>query len=111
MDENILLSLPITATVFTLLALGLYRLAGRIAAKSESTGDKHLPYTGGEAHSPLPARLGYHRFFKLALLFSVLHVAGLVLSTLPSVGASRRTAVIYLMGIAVSVVALVERSD
>lgn len=111
MDQNILLSLPITATVFTLLALGLYRLAGRIAAKSDPTADKHLPYTGGEPHSPVPARLGYHRFFKLALLFSILHVAALVLSTLPRVGASRRTALIYLAGIAVSVVALVERSE
>ncbi|MBN1246479.1 MAG: hypothetical protein JXC32_02420 [Anaerolineae bacterium] len=111
MDLNIFLSLPITATVFTLLAFGLYRLAESLAAQGRHTEDKHLPYTGGEPHSPVPARLGYHRFFKLALLFSILHVAALVLSTLPRQGPSRQTALIYLAGIAVSVIALVERYE
>jgi NADH:ubiquinone oxidoreductase subunit 3 (subunit A) len=109
MDRNILLSLPLTATVFTLLAYGLYRLAGKIAATSNPTEDKHLPYTGGEDPTPVPSRQGYHRFFKLALLFSILHVAALVLSTLTGEGTARRTAFIYLVGIAVSVVALIER--
>lgn len=111
MDPNIFLSLPVTATVFTLLAFGLYRLADSLAAKGRHMEEKHLPYTGGELHSPVPARLGYHRFFKLALLFSILHVAALVLSTLPRQGLSRQTALIYLAGIAVSVFALVERND
>jgi NADH:ubiquinone oxidoreductase subunit 3 (subunit A) len=110
-DLHILLSLPITVTIFALVAYGLHRLGGKIAAKGEATEGKHMPYTGGEAHIPMPSRLSYHRFFKLALVFSILHVAALVLSTLPRQGASRQTALIYLVGIAISVFALIERDE
>jgi NADH:ubiquinone oxidoreductase subunit 3 (subunit A) len=107
MIGRILLSPPAAFAVFLLLAYGLYRLGGRIAAPGEHHEDKHLAYTGGETVSPpTTSRISYHAFFRLALLFAILHVATLVLSTLPGGVGSRRAASVYAVGIAISVLVL-----
>jgi len=100
------LSPPVAMAVFLALAYGLYRLGGAIAPKGEHSVNKMLPYTGGEQPMPMPEMLTYHAYFRLALLFSILHVAALVLSTVPRDPASYRMAMIYLVGIGVSVLVL-----
>jgi NADH:ubiquinone oxidoreductase subunit 3 (subunit A) len=107
--NELLLAPPIAVLVFLAVACGIYRLGARPGPRDAS--DKYLPYTGGEQPLPLPPQQGYHVFFRLALLFSILHVATLVLSTLPRDLQPRRTALIYLAGIAISVFALTERKE
>jgi len=109
--NELLLTPPIAALVFLAVACGIYRLGARPRPKDEPASDKYLPYTGGELPLPQPPQQGYHAFFRLALLFSILHVATLVLSTLPRDLLQDRTALIYLAGISISVYALTERKE
>jgi len=109
--SDLLLSPPIAAIIFLGLAYGLYRLGGALAPRGTPSKDKQLPYTGGELPLPLPYQQSYHAFFKLALFFSILHVAALVLSTLPAGRGIVRTAMLYLGGIAVSVFALTDAEE
>ena len=106
MVTKMLLSPPVALCVFLALAYGLYRLGGALAAPGEEYPGKHQPYACGEDLLPPEAQLAYHAFFRLALLFAVLHLATLVLSTLPSGGASHRLATAYLVGIGSSVFVL-----
>ena len=108
MIESILLSPPVAVCIFLVLTYGLYRLAGALAAPGEKHPGKHQPYACGEDLLPPETQLSYHAFFRLALLFGVLHLATLVVSTLPSGGTSHRIAVAYLVGIAISVFVLTE---
>lgn len=106
--QNILLSPPVVFGVFVALAYGLYRLGGALAAQGEDHPGKHQPYACGEDLVPPQAQLTYHAFFKLALMFSILHLATLVIATLPASGVSRRVATAYLVGIGVSVFVLTD---
>ncbi len=106
--DNIWLSPPVALCVCFILAYGLYRLGGMLQAAGKNDPYKYLPYTGGELPSPAPKLLGYHGFFRLALLFGILHIATLVLSTLPRDARSHQMALVYAVGIAISVFVLVE---
>ncbi len=107
MIEEILLSPPAAFVLFFLLAYGIHHVGGQIAASGEHHEDKHLAYTGGESVSPpTSGRFSYHAFFRLALLFAILHVATLVITTLPGGAGSRRVASLYAVGIAISVLIL-----
>lgn len=115
MLDSILLTPPVAMGIFLLLAYGLYRLGGWLAPDASSHHqvdvhpDKHMTYTGGE-ELPSPSRhhIGYRAFYRLALLFVLLHVAALVLSTLPSDPASDRLAILYLIGVGIGVFVLTE---
>ena len=111
--DNLWLSPPVAFIVFLALAYGLYRLGEGVAARpvGEFSTDKHLPYTGGEHPLPPPSVLAYHAFFRLSLLFGILHVATLVLSSLPHDIRSHRTAMLYVAGIAISVFVLTGKED
>ncbi|HIP96018.1 MAG TPA: hypothetical protein EYH32_02250 [Anaerolineae bacterium] len=109
MVEQMLLSPPVALCLFLALAYGLYRLGGALAAPGEEHPGKHQPYACGEDLLPPQAQLAYHAFFRLALMFGVLHLATLVVSTLPPGGASHRLATVYLVGIAISVFVLTKR--
>lgn len=107
--ERLLLSPPVAMTVFLAVAYSLYRLGGKLATvQSEEYSGKRLPYAGGEDIPPPRARMTYHTFLRLALMFGILHVAALVVSTLPLDLLSYRVALIYLVGIGVSVLVLSE---
>ncbi len=106
MMNMVWLSPPAAFIVFLGLAYALDRLGAAIAAPGEHHDDKHLAYTGGETVPPPASRLTYHAFFRLALLFGILHVAALVVSTLPSGGPSHLVALAYLAGVGISVVML-----
>ena len=107
--ERMLLSPPAAMAVFLALVYGLYRLGGVLSSvQSEEHPGKRLPYAGGEDIAPPRARLIYHTFLRLALMFGILHVAALVVSTLPLDLLSYRVALIYLIGIGISVLVLTE---
>ena len=106
--KNVLLSPPISFAVFGALAYGLYRLGKALGARSDDTPGKHQPYACGEDLLPPEAQLSYHAFFKLALMFGVLHLASLVIATLPAGGFSRPLATLYLVGVGVSVFVLTD---
>lgn len=106
--QNILFSPLFALGIFLALAYGLYRLGGRLAARGEDHPGKHQPYACGEDLGLSQAQLSYHAFFKLALMFGILHLATLVVATLPASGTSRRLATLYLLGIGISVMVLTE---
>ncbi|MBN1261929.1 MAG: hypothetical protein JXB35_14720 [Anaerolineae bacterium] len=107
MIQQILLSPPGAFVFFLTLTYGIYRLGGSIAAPGEPHEDKHLSYTGGEkVPPPTTGQLSYHAFFRLALLFAILHVATLVLAMLPRDVVSHRVASLYTIGIAISALVL-----
>ncbi len=103
---NLLYSPPVAGAVFLVVACALYWLGGVLQASGAASPGKRLPYTGGEMPRDLPGSLGYQAFYRLALLFAILHVGALVISTLPSTATPHRIAAIYLCGIALSVFVL-----
>jgi len=106
--RELLLSPLGAMAIFLVLAGGLYRLGGILAAKGDEHPGKREPYACGEDMAPSQAKLAYHGFFRLALTFAVLHLATLVIATLPRGGASPLVAMAYITGIAVSVLVLTE---
>jgi NADH:ubiquinone oxidoreductase subunit 3 (subunit A) len=106
MIRRVLLSAPVAGLVFFALAYGLYRLSGLLSAHGEEGGGKRQPYACGEDLLPPEGQLTYHAFFQLALMFGLLHLATVVISTLPVSGASRPIALVYLGSIVVSVLVL-----
>lgn len=106
MIKDTLLSPPVAACIFLALVYGLYRLGGVLAAPGEEHPGKYQPYASGEDLPSPGAQLEYHGFFHLALMFSILHMATLVVTTLPPEGASHRIALAYLVGIGISVLVL-----
>jgi NADH:ubiquinone oxidoreductase subunit 3 (subunit A) len=109
--KDVLLSPPVATCIFLALVYGLYRLGGTLAAKGEEHPGKHQPYACGEDLLPPEAQLSYHAFFQLALMFSLLHLATLVISTLPPGSVPHRIALVYLAGIGVSVLVLTKGKE
>jgi len=101
-----MLSPPIALCLFVGLAYGLYRLGGALAAQGDERPGKRQPYACGEDLEPPRIRLGYHAFFRLALMFGILHLAGLVVSTLVAGGEAQWMGTAYLAGIGISVFVL-----
>lgn len=104
--SNLLVSPMAAFVVFLGLALALYWLGGRVAATSPDSEGKHQPYASGEDLVPRRSRVAYHSFFRLALIFGILHLATLVISTVPQGGMTHRPALLYLGAIAISVFVL-----
>lgn len=99
---TLLLSPPIVLAFFLLISYALYWLGGRISARSEESPGKHEPYACGEALTPPKVQLSYHAFFRLALMFGILHVTALVLSTLPMETTPHRIALLYVAAVGIS---------
>ncbi len=93
-------------TIFLLISFSLYWLGGRISAQGTESPGKHEPYACGESLAPPKVLLSYHAFFRLALMFGILHVTALVISTLPLESTSHRIALIYVAAVGISGFAL-----
>jgi len=61
---------------------GFYRWSRSIAPPFTPTPDKIMPYVGGEPSEAQIYQPSYH-FFYVALFFTLVHVAGIVLATAP----------------------------
>lgn len=103
---NIYLSPPLVIVFFLALTSIIHWFGGKISAQSEETTGKHEPYACGEDLAPSNVQLSYHAFFRLALMFGILHVTALVLSTLPMDSTSDRIPLIYIVAVGISVFVL-----
>ena len=106
MIEGILLSPPVVGMLFLALIYGLYRAGGALMASGEDFPGKYRPYACGEDLQLPPTQLAYQTFFQLGLMFALLHLATLIVSTLPVDATSHRVAAVYLLGIGISVLVL-----
>lgn len=106
---GILLAPPVAFFVFLAAALGLYALGKGMAPKPNPAGGKLTTYACGENMPGAKVQFGYRLFFFIALFFTMMHVAVLVVATVPS-GKIAFFALFYLVMIVLSVSALVTRS-
>ncbi len=106
---NFLLSPPVAFFVFLAAALLVYALGGRMAPKLTKAGGKLATYACGEDIPGVKIQFGYRLFFFVALFFTIMHVATLVIATVPS-GKIIFFAIFYLLMIGLSIAALITRS-
>jgi NADH-quinone oxidoreductase subunit A len=105
---DILISPPVAFVLFLVAATLLYRLGRRMAPKLNNVGGKLTSYACGEDMPGTKIQFGYRLFFFVALFFTIMHVAALVIATVPA-GKIVLFAVLYLAVIFLSILALVTR--
>ena len=106
---GVLLSPPVAFLFFLAAAFALYGLGRKMGPKLTKVGGKLTTYACGEDIPGVKIQFGYRLFFFIALFFTMMHVAVLVIATVPP-GKIVFFAVFYLLMIFLSVMALVTRS-
>jgi NADH:ubiquinone oxidoreductase subunit 3 (subunit A) len=105
---NILLTPLLGFALFVGVAFLIYKLGDAVAPKLKAEGAKLEAYACGE---PVPGRqwhVGYRLFFYAALFFTMMHVAALVIATIPGGNlAFALLGIIYLLMITLSIMALI----
>jgi NADH:ubiquinone oxidoreductase subunit 3 (subunit A) len=101
--SHLLLTPPIALLAYVVL-VGILALIGRwlVGPVAESAAER-TTYASGEAPPTYAAAPGYRQFFVVALFFGVLHLGVLVLGS----EGQTWTAVVYLGGLALALVALI----
>ena len=97
--------------LFLGLGLLVYILGGRLAPGARDQDAKRRPYACGQDLLPAGEQLSYGRFFRLALLFIVAHIAALIAMLLSIVGTGWLLALIYLAGVGICVQILTAETD
>ncbi len=108
MVQTILLQPAVVFIFFLMLVSGIYFSTGRAASDGDVHHSRHKTYTGGEEVNPPEGQVHYQAFFWMALLFGILHMGALVLSTLPLESMPYRLAFLYLLGAGAGVFVLTE---
>jgi NADH-quinone oxidoreductase subunit A len=106
---EILVSPPVAFVLFLGFAGLLYLLGKMMAPKLTKVGGKLKTYACGEDIPGTKVQFGYRLFFFIALFFTMMHVAALMIATAPA-GKIIFFAVVYLAVIFLSIMALVTRS-
>ncbi len=106
---DILVSPPIAFLIFLALFYLLYWFGSLMAPKLKKVGGKLTSYACGEDVPGVKVQFGYRLFFFIALFFTMMHVAALVVATLPA-GPIVIFGLCYLGMIFLSVLALITRS-
>ena len=106
---EILLSPPVAFVLILAVSVLLYLLGKRMAPKLTKTGGKLTSYACGEDIPGSKIQFGYRLFFFVALFFTIMHVAALVIATVPA-GKIALFAVLYLAVVFLSILALITRS-
>ena len=106
--NGFLYSPPVFFLIFLLLAILLYTVLMRFTEEGQPHTSKHQPYTGGQDFPTPEVELSYQAFFRIGMLFAILHVTTLVLSLLPLEWDQQRASLLYLLGILVSAIILVQ---
>lgn len=93
------------------LALGVIFLiiGSRISEKGEDVPAKYIHYSCGEEMELPSLILNYRSFFRLALLFCVIHIVVLVISTIPSSAEPQLIPIVYIFAAGVSMLILLEQ--
>ena len=102
MTAELILSPPVAFILLLLLLFLVFRFFRKRAAKGEHHAGKYLPYSSGQNLPPMEVRLSYQEFFRLGLLFGLIHVSALVLSLMPLAVDSHKIGIYYLVGISIS---------
>src|SRR5512136_2827834 len=105
---EILISPPVAFLLFLAIFFLFYFLIGRVAPKVANVGGKLKSYACGEDVPGQKVQFGYRLFFFIALFFTMMHVAALVIATIPK-GPLGYFGVFYLAMIFLSVLALITR--
>ncbi len=106
---EILLSPPVAFFLILAVSILLYLLGKRMAPKLTKTGGKLTSYACGEDIPGAKIQFGYRLFFFIALFFTIMHVAALVIATVPA-GKIALFAALYLAVVFLSILALITRS-
>jgi NADH:ubiquinone oxidoreductase subunit 3 (subunit A) len=105
---KILLSPPAVFVIAFGVGLLLYWLGRAMAPKLNMTPGKGTSYACGEDAPMQKAQVGYRLFYSLAIFFTVMHVAALIVTTLPS-GPIALLGILYLAIITLAIFALVTK--
>ena len=105
---DFLISPPVAFLIFLAIAFLVYALGSRLAPKLKKEGGKLATYACGEDLPGVKLQFGYRLFFFIALFFTMMHVAALVIATLPG-GKIVFFGIIYLVMIFLSIMALITR--
>jgi len=100
---------PILFAIFIFLGALMLGVGKLISAKGTENPAKYIHYSCGEDLETPHLELNYHAFFRLALLFGILHIVALVISTIPAKSDTRILSVTYVFGAVVSILILLER--
>jgi hypothetical protein len=95
---------PIALVIFIILGYLVYRLSSKWGAKTRFETGKLTSYACGEDIPGEKVQQGYH-LFHFAFFFTILHVAALVIATVPG-GNIALLGIFYLLVILVAVVIL-----
>lgn len=106
---DVLLSPPIAFLVFLAAAFLLSGFGRSLAPRVRKAGGKLATYACGEDIPGVKVQFGYRLFFFVALFFTIMHVAVLVIATVPS-GRIALFALLYLAMIFLAILALITRS-
>ncbi len=106
---DFLLSPPVAFFLFLGVAFLIYGLGKKMGPKLTKAGGKLTTYACGEDIPGMKVQFGYRLFFFVALFFTMMHVAALVIATVPS-GKIIFFAIFYLLMIFLSIMALITRS-
>ena len=107
-----LLTTPLSIfLIFLLLGTVFFTLVRKIAAPGKDHPHKREPYACGEEMETSNIMLSYHSFFRVALLFGILHIVALVITTMPSELSRRGVAIAYLAAAAVTMIILFEKEQ
>jgi len=106
---DVLIAPPVAFLIFLGLAALLYAAGRGMAPKLNKAGGKLTTYACGEDIPGTKVQFGYRLFFFVALFFTMMHVAALVIATVPS-GRIALFALLYLAMIFLAVLALITRS-
>lgn len=105
---DLLLSPPIAFIIFLVIFYIIYLLGNLMAPKLKKTPGKVASYACGEDIPGTKVQFGYRLFFYVALFFTMMHVAVLVVATVPA-GSIAIFSITYLIMIFLSVMALITR--
>ena len=104
-----LISPPVAFVLYLIVVFLVCLLGKRMAPKLNRVGGKLTTYACGEDIPGAKVQYGYRLFFFIALFFTIMHVAALMIATVPS-GKIVIFAMLYLAVIFLSIMALVTRS-
>ncbi len=102
---------PVVFLVFVLTGWALLTGGKKIAAKGKDSTGKHMHYSCGEDLDVPSFGLNYHQFFRLALLFGILHIVALVIATIPAESDIRFLPVLYLVSAGIGMFILLEYDE
>ena len=108
-NYSLWVSPSILFAIFISLGGLIFGVGKLIAAKGTKNPAKFIHYSCGEDLDTPHLELNYHAFFRLALLFGILHIVTLVVSTIPAKADIKILSVTYVFGAAVSMFILLER--